>query len=193
MRGLRKGVAVGLIAGGALWTFVGTAAAGGGGGCILEPASATGSAVDIAAMCFNTPVLYTETGSTVTWTNSDSVPHTVTGSFGSKELRPGKAARFTFAQAGVFPYACLFHPGMVGAVVVGSANALGVAVSEASPGAVDGASSSAAETQARDATSSSASRAGVALLAGAAGLVVGAAVGFALRAARGRPAAAVEP
>jgi len=31
----------------------------------------------------------------------------------------GETRRFTFGEAGIFPYACTFHPGMVGAVVVG--------------------------------------------------------------------------
>lgn len=196
MRRLRMAVALALT--GSLWFATGTASAGGGGGCILEPASAsstsaTGTEVDIAAMCFQTPVLYTETGSTVTWTNSDSVPHTVTGSFGSKEMRPGKAARFTFATAGVYPYACIYHPGMVGAVVVGNANALGVAVSEVSPAAVvGGGSSKAATTRAAGAQSPRPSRTGVALLAGAVGLAVGGAAGFGLRVARRRSVATVE-
>jgi hypothetical protein len=32
----------------------------------------------------------------------------------------GEIRRFTFGETGIFPYACTFHPGMVGAVVVGN-------------------------------------------------------------------------
>lgn len=198
MRKLRMAIAaIALASTGGVWLAPGTASAGGGGGCMLEPAPAsgspvTGTEVDVAAMCFQTPVLYTETGSTVTWTNSDSVPHTVTGSFGSKDIRPGKAVRFTFSEAGVFPYACIYHPGMVGTVVVGDATAPGVAVSEVSPAAGGGGGSTKADaTRAASARPPSPSRTGVALLAGAVGLAVGAAAGFGLRVARRRPVATV--
>lgn len=193
MRRLGPAVAVALVAGSALWWSAGVAVAGGGGGCLLEPpsspgGSATGSAVEIAALCFQTPVLYTETGSTVTWTNNDSVAHTVTGAFGSKEVRPGKSIRFTFAEAGVYPYACVFHPGMVGAVVVGSQ---GRPETSPSPGAVAGGNGPPAARTA-PADRSGASRTGLALVAGAIGLVVGAAGGLGLRWARRHPVATAE-
>ena len=59
--------------------------------------------------------------STVTWTNNDSSPHTVTandGSFQSGNLAPGQSYTFTFTTPGTYEYHCTYHPWMVGTVVV---------------------------------------------------------------------------
>jgi plastocyanin len=71
-------------------------------------------------------------GATVTWTNDDSQPHTVTsgvngqpdGRFDSSPnfnplLAPGQTFEHTFTEAGEYPYLCLLHPNMVGTVQVG--------------------------------------------------------------------------
>jgi plastocyanin len=70
-------------------------------------------------------------GNTVTWTNDDSQPHTVTsGSNGQPDnkfnsspnfnplMAPGQTFSFTFTQAGDYPYFCMLHPNMVGTVSV---------------------------------------------------------------------------
>ena len=70
-------------------------------------------------------------GSTVTWTNDDSQPHTVTsgqngqpdGKFDSSPnfnplMTPGATFSHTFAEAGQYPYYCALHPNMVGTVSV---------------------------------------------------------------------------
>ena len=70
-------------------------------------------------------------GATVTWTNDDPQPHTVTsGSNGQPDnkfnsspnftplLNAGQTFSFTFAQAGDYPYFCMLHPNMVGTVSV---------------------------------------------------------------------------
>src|SRR5262245_34518991 len=60
-------------------------------------------------------------GTAVTWTNNDSIAHTVTsnnGVFNSGTLGPGQNFSFTFQSAGTFQYHCTFHAGMVGSVVV---------------------------------------------------------------------------
>jgi plastocyanin len=72
-------------------------------------------------------------GTTVTWTNNDSQPHTVTsGSNGQPDnkfnsspnftplLNPGQTFSFTFTEEGEYPYFCLLHPNMVGTVNVSS-------------------------------------------------------------------------
>ena len=72
-------------------------------------------------------------GTTVTWTNNDSQPHTVTsGSNGQPDnkfnsspnftplMNAGQTFSFTFTQAGDYPYFCLLHPNMVGTVSVSS-------------------------------------------------------------------------
>jgi plastocyanin len=55
------------------------------------------------------------TGGTVTWTNTDSIPHTVTaedGSFDSGIMMPGDTFSHRFDQVGTVPYRCTLHPGM---------------------------------------------------------------------------------
>jgi plastocyanin len=60
-------------------------------------------------------------GTTVAWTNTDAISHTVTSdtsAFNSGTLGPNAAFTFTFQNAGTFAYHCAIHPGMVGSVVV---------------------------------------------------------------------------
>jgi plastocyanin len=60
-------------------------------------------------------------GSTVTWTNTDSIAHTTTSDspmFDSGTMNPGATYNFTFQTKGTFPYHCSFHRGMVASVVV---------------------------------------------------------------------------
>ena len=60
-------------------------------------------------------------GTTVTWTNTDSVGHTSTSNgsgWDSGLIAPGRGFSFTYQTAGTFPYHCTIHPGMVGTVVV---------------------------------------------------------------------------
>ncbi len=56
-------------------------------------------------------------GGTVTWTNADIVPHTVTGAdFDSGSIAPGKTYTRTFNSVGSFDYKCSIHPVMQGTV-----------------------------------------------------------------------------
>jgi len=66
-------------------------------------------------------------GTTVVWTNLDDAPHTVTDGtptskwgtvFDSGIMRLGKVYKFTFNEAGEFPYLCALNPWMVGKVKV---------------------------------------------------------------------------
>ncbi len=65
-------------------------------------------------------------GETLTWTNVDGVPHTVTAgldseavTFDSGLIGPGQSFAVRFDQAGLFPFACALHPSMTGVVSVG--------------------------------------------------------------------------
>jgi plastocyanin len=73
-------------------------------------------------------------GDTVTWTNRDSTPHTVTsgingrpdGRFDSSPnlnplIAPAATFSHTFTEAGGYPYYCSLHPNMIGTVIVASA------------------------------------------------------------------------
>jgi amicyanin len=60
-------------------------------------------------------------GDTVTWTNRDDIPHTVTSkttAFRSKALDTNDKFTFTFTTPGTYAYFCSLHPHMTGAVVV---------------------------------------------------------------------------
>ena len=67
------------------------------------------------------PRITVTVGTTVEWTNSDPLPHTVTAndkSFNSGLIQPGKTYRHTFTKAGTFNYYCVPHPFMKGVIVV---------------------------------------------------------------------------
>jgi plastocyanin len=58
-------------------------------------------------------------GATVTWTNRDAVPHSVTasdGSFDSGPIEPGKSFEWTASQSAA--YHCVYHPSMTGSLRV---------------------------------------------------------------------------
>src|SRR5215213_5852018 len=77
--------------------------------------------IDIRDFAFHPAQTEIAVGTTVTWTNRDTVPHTATATdrtFDSGILDPGKSYSFTFEKAGTFDYACLVHPQMKGTIVV---------------------------------------------------------------------------
>ena len=66
-------------------------------------------------------------GTTVTWTNQDTVPHNVTISpvvisssndWESGLLYPGQSFSYTFSSHGTFQYHCQEDAGMIGVVIV---------------------------------------------------------------------------
>lgn len=65
-----------------------------------------------------------KSGTTVTWTNDDSVAHTVTSDTGSvlnsSSIAPGQSFSFTFTTPGTYAYHCAIHPGMKATIVVTS-------------------------------------------------------------------------
>lgn len=79
------------------------------------------NAVSIQNFAFSPATLTVKTGSTVTWTNLDSAPHTVTsdsGAFGSGQLANGGSFSYTFNTAGTFDYHCSNHPSMKAKIIV---------------------------------------------------------------------------
>lgn len=85
-------------------------------------ATADATMVDIKDFAYNPAQVDIPVGATVTWTNSDSVPHTATAqdraALQSGTLQPGDTYSQTFAEAGTFDYFCEFHPNMKGTIVV---------------------------------------------------------------------------
>lgn len=78
--------------------------------------------VSIVDYKFNPTPLTIKAGTKVTWTNNDTVPHTVTSDSGttlnSPRLNPGQTFSYTFTTAGSYDYHCAVHPMMKGSVIV---------------------------------------------------------------------------
>lgn len=88
-------------------------------------ARAATHAVGIGDGFFAPPAMTVGVGDTVTWTNDDDSPHTVTaaGAFDSGNLDPGQTFSFTFTEAGTYTYVCQYHDEMVATITVVAASA----------------------------------------------------------------------
>jgi plastocyanin len=78
-------------------------------------------AVKIDNFVFEPQAITVPVGTTVTWTNSDDIPHTAVstdGVFKSKVMDPDEEFSYTFTKAGTYSYYCSVHPKMTGQVVV---------------------------------------------------------------------------
>jgi len=71
---------------------------------------------------FNPAVLTVKVGTTITWKNMSSAPHTVTSddgqTFDSGNVADGATFHFTFTTAGTFSYHCNIHPYMRATIIV---------------------------------------------------------------------------
>lgn len=77
--------------------------------------------VKIDNFIFGPQTVTVPAGTTVTWTNSDDIPHTAVstdGVFKSKVMDTDEKFSYTFTKAGTYPYYCSIHPKMTGTVVV---------------------------------------------------------------------------
>jgi plastocyanin len=90
-------------------------------GAPASTAATATNAATIKGFSFQPDVLKVKVGAKVTWTNDDTVAHTVTAdtnSFASGNLQPGGSFSFTFTRPGTYAYHCSIHPSMHGSVVV---------------------------------------------------------------------------
>lgn len=98
-----------------------TPAAGGMDGMSHE-AMGEGVQVEISGFAFNPGTITIQAGESVTWTNTDSAPHTVTAQdrdvLQSGTMNQGDTFTQTFDTPGTYEYFCEFHPDMMGIVVV---------------------------------------------------------------------------
>ncbi|MCZ7401508.1 MAG: cupredoxin family copper-binding protein [Candidatus Methanoperedens sp.] len=79
------------------------------------------NSVAIKGFAFAPETITVAKGTTVTWTNMDSVAHTVVAAdnaFSSQTLENGQSYAHTFNDIGTFEYKCSIHPGMSGKVIV---------------------------------------------------------------------------
>ena len=96
--------------------------AGLGSAVVGQTTSVTGAVqAAIKGFSFQPPTITVPVGGSVTWTNHDGEPHTVTGidgSFRSEALDEDDTFTFKFTKPGVYQYICTIHPRMRGMVIV---------------------------------------------------------------------------
>jgi plastocyanin len=85
-----------------------------------KPAST--AVVKIDNFSFGPATVTIPSGTTITWTNNDDVPHVVSSDdgklFKSKALDTDDHFSFTFTKPGTYNYYCAIHPKMVAKIVV---------------------------------------------------------------------------
>lgn len=97
-------------------------------GCGKKSTSSVGgsnippNSVFISGFAFNPDSRTVPVGTTITWRNDDSAPHTVTSDSGNELASPtlnrGQTYTHTFNSAGVYSYHCTLHPTMRGTITV---------------------------------------------------------------------------
>src|SRR5919107_518433 len=92
------------------------------------PAPNSTMTVDISNHAFNPAQLNVAPGTTVTFVNNDTEPHTATadnGLFDTGVLQPGSSFDVFLDGSGTVTYHCELHPDMQGSIVVGEAGQAG--------------------------------------------------------------------
>ena len=152
----------------------GLASAGGGchGGVTENDASGQeDTTIRIIDACFTATVTTVDPGTPVTFVNTDDFVHNVGGNEWGHydDLLGGDAFTVSFDEAGTYPFACTYHPGMTGAIIVGDGKgAAGAEAITVEPFAPE------PKAVTRVVTKSSGPSAGFLILAGVLGALVGA-------------------
>ncbi|OGD63448.1 hypothetical protein A2160_02110 [Candidatus Beckwithbacteria bacterium RBG_13_42_9] len=81
--------------------------------------SAQSTNITISNFSFNPATLTIPAGTEVTFTNNDSVTHTVTGTnLDSGDIAPGDSYKHVFTDPGTYGYNCSIHPNMKGTIII---------------------------------------------------------------------------
>jgi plastocyanin len=86
-----------------------------------ESSSGNANTITIKNLAFDPSTLTVKVGTNVTWTNEDSMSHTVTsddGLFASGSLGNGQTFIYMFNTTGTYDYHCSIHPSMTGKIIV---------------------------------------------------------------------------
>jgi plastocyanin len=139
MRG--TAIRAGLVAAAATAVLVGPWAgpAPAGGGCHRGLTQGEGDTVEMSKMCFGPSILRADPGTEVTFVNLDPIVHNVNanGDWGQlDDMYEGDAFTATFREDGVYPFACSYHAGMTGAIVVGEGEGAGASASVMGPSTI---------------------------------------------------------
>jgi plastocyanin len=129
-----------------------------GGGCHGPATDGRGSTLALTELCFSPTVLRVEEGTEVTIVNRDPMAHPLSrpGREWAWDGAIGDRTTVRLDKAGVYPFFCFVHPGMVGVVVVGDGQGTGSGIVQvADTGTAAGAEAAADGTGARGATADS--------------------------------------
>lgn len=95
-------------------------------GLAAEPAGPKTHVVQIESMKFTPNVISVRPGDAVEFINADLVPHTVTERsarvFDSGMINAKETWKFVTGEEGTLDYRCIYHPGMVGKIIVETAS-----------------------------------------------------------------------
>ncbi|HEX5938523.1 MAG TPA: cupredoxin domain-containing protein [Actinomycetota bacterium] len=145
-----------------------------------------GATVEMVDACFSAAITEVDPGTPVTFVNlDDGITHNVGGTLWGnfEDMFTGDTYTATFDDPGIYPFACNYHPGMTGAIVVGGGEGAGNgAMVSTTPPELDTASSATTGST----TSPSNRRAPWIVVAGIGGLALGAAAAFGVTTARGK-------
>jgi plastocyanin len=97
-----------------------SAPAAAGGGCATS-SEAGAVSVGIENFAYAPADVSAAVGETITWTNSDSAPHTATlddGACDTGNIAQNASAGLVFDAAGTYPYHCTIHPNMKGTITI---------------------------------------------------------------------------
>lgn len=102
--------------------MLGAAPAQAGGGCHGGVTRGTGTTIQIVDACFTPTILQVKPGQIVTWVNTDPFVHNITANGWGHydDLKPTERFTAAFDDPGLYPFACTYHPGMSGVIVVGA-------------------------------------------------------------------------
>ncbi len=84
------------------------------------PVSIVQGATRLTTTAYSPNPLTISRGTSVTFTNNDSITHTATasGTFDTGAISPGSSQTVTLQSAGTVTYRCTIHPGMTGTIIV---------------------------------------------------------------------------
>jgi plastocyanin len=142
--------------------------------------------VEMVDACFSAAITEVDPGTPVTFVHlDDGITHNVGGTLWGnfEDMYEGDTYTATFDDPGIYPFACNYHPGMTGAIVVGGGEGAGNgAMVSTTPPELDTVSS----TTVGSTTSPPSPRASWIAVAGIGGLALGAAAAFGISSLRGK-------
>jgi plastocyanin len=79
------------------------------------------ASIEMVDACFTATITTVDPGTPVAFVNMDEFVHNVGGNQWGHfdDIHDGETFRVSFDEAGTYPFACSYHPGMTGAIVVG--------------------------------------------------------------------------